>query len=604
MFQSFDSTVDPSVGSARCAALRQELARLGLDGFLVPRGDAHQGEYVPPADSRLEWLTGFAGSAGMAVVLAEEAAIFVDGRYTIQVREQVDTSIFAPMHLIETPPAEWLEGVLKPGQRLGFDPMLHTVAATRRLQAACKAAGAELVAVATNPVDRIWTDRPEPPLGVVTRHPEALAGEQARAKIARIAGEVARAQADALVMTQPDAIAWLFNIRGSDVPHVPLPLSFAVLGADERARLFIDGRKLSNAVRDELSELADIHEPAELLPALAALGKTGARVMLDPDWAGAALETAIAGAGGTIVEGADPVVRAKAVKNAAELEGARQAHLRDGAAFAAFLAWFDTAIASGPLDEITVAERLEAFRADSGKLKDISFDTISAAGPNAAICHYRVDRRSNLTIPPDSLFLIDSGAQYEDGTTDITRTLAVGTVAEEARRHFTLVLKGHIGIATARFPIGTSGAQIDALARLPLWQAGLDFDHGTGHGVGSYLSVHEGPQRIARTGHVPLQPGMIVSNEPGYYRTDGYGIRIENLEIVTPAREIAGGDRPMLGFETLTLAPIDRRLVVLELLSPAERDWLNAYHRRVLAEIGPLVSEDVRGWLEQATAPL
>jgi Xaa-Pro aminopeptidase len=604
MFQSFDNVIDPTVGSARCAALRQELARNGLDGFLIPRGDAHQGEYVPPSDARLEWLTGFAGSAGMAVVLAERAAIFVDGRYTIQVREQVDTGVFAPMHLIETPPSEWLAGQLIAGQKLGYDPMLHTINGARRLAEACASAGAELVAVASNPVDAVWVDRPSPPLGQVAVHPETLAGEAATAKIGRMAMAVAKARADALVLTQPDSIAWLFNIRGSDVSHTPLPLSFAILPAEGRPQVFIDDRKLTNVSRDHLAELAEIEAPASLLPALEKLGHSGAAVMLDPDWAGAALADAVSQAGGKVVHGADPITRAKAVKNASEIAGARAAHLRDGAAFARFLAWFDTAVAAGPLDEIGVAERLEAFRSETGKLKEISFDSISAAGPNAAICHYRVDRRSNLIIPADSLFLIDSGGQYEDGTTDITRTLAVGNVPDEGRRHFTLVLKGHIAIATARFPVGTSGAQLDALARIALWKAGLDFDHGTGHGVGSYLSVHEGPQRIAQTGHAALEPGMIVSNEPGYYRDGGYGIRIENLELVTPAAMVEGGERPMLGFEALTLAPIDRRLVVVEMLSAEERAWLNAYHARVLREIGPLVDEETRAWLERATAPL
>jgi Xaa-Pro aminopeptidase len=604
MFQTFDSMIDPSVGSARCAALRQDLVQRKLDGFLIPRGDAHQGEYVPPSDARLEWLTGFAGSAGIAVVLADEAAIFVDGRYTIQVREQVDTQVFTPMHLIETPPADWLATKLKPGARLGYDPMLHTISGARRLKAACTAAGAELVAVSGNAVDAVWHDRPAPPLGPVVIHPDALAGEAASAKIARMGAKVDEAKADAFVLTQPDSIAWLFNIRGSDVAHTPLPLSFAVLPAKGRPRLFIDGRKLSNTVRDHLSGLAEVEEPAGLVPALAEMGRAGASVMLDPDWAGDALATAVIEAGGGIKEGADPITRAKAVKNEAEIAGARAAHLRDGAAYARFLAWFDRAILDGPLDEIGVAERLEAFRAETGALKEISFDSISAAGPNAAICHYRVDRQSNRVIPPDSLFLIDSGAQYEDGTTDITRTLAVGSVSLERKRHFTLVLKGHIAIATARFPKGTSGAQIDALARIDLWKAGLDFDHGTGHGVGSYLSVHEGPQRIAKTGHVALEPGMIVSNEPGYYKADSHGIRIENLELVKEPSEIEDGERPMLGFEALTLAPIDRRLILTEMLGPAEHAWVDRYHARVLAEIGPLVDGETRTWLEAATAPL
>lgn len=601
MFQSFDSDNDPSRGAARAASLRAELAALGLQGFLVPRADAHQGEYVPPSEARLQWLTGFAGSAGMAVVLSDRAAIFVDGRYTIQVREQVDTSVFEPKHLIETPPAEWLKTVLKPGDKLGFDPALHTVSGVRRLEKACKAAGAELVAVEGNPVDAVWEDRPEPPVGAVALHPAEFSGEEASAKIARIAKDVADAGADVVVLTQPDSIAWLFNIRGADVEHTPLPLSFALLPAKGAPTLFIDGRKLTNSVRDYLSVLCDIAGPQDLLGEVAKLGGQKKRILLDPDWAGEAIARACRDAGGTLVEKSDPVLLPKAIKNAAEIEGARAAHLRDGAVFARFLAWFDRTIREVELDEIAVAEALEGFRVETGMLKEISFDTISAAGPHAAIPHYRVSRQSALKIPKDSLFLIDSGGQYEDGTTDITRTIAVGNVPQDQKRHFTLVLKGHIAIATARFPAGTTGAQLDTLARHALWSAGLDFDHGTGHGVGSYLSVHEGPQRIAKTGTVPLKAGMILSNEPGFYKTGSHGIRIENLELVREAEPVEGGDRDMHRFEALTLAPIDLRLIVKDLLSQAEVDWLNAYHTRVLTEVGPLVDSGTREWLEQAT---
>ncbi|MXN63533.1 M24 family metallopeptidase [Stappia sp. GBMRC 2046] len=604
MFQSFDSDNDPTKGAARAASLRAELAARGLDGFLVPRADAHQGEYVPPSEARLQWLTGFAGSAGIAVVLSARAAIFVDGRYTIQVREQVDTDVFEPKHLIETPPAEWLKAVLNPGAKLGFDPTLHTVSAVRRLEKACKAAGAELVAVENNPIDAVWEDRPQPPVGAVALHPLEFSGEGASSKITRIAEDVAAAGADVAVLTQPDSIAWLFNIRGSDVEHTPLPLSFALLPAEGRPTLFIDARKLTNSVRDYLSAFCDISAPEGLLSDIAELGKQGRRVMLDPDWTGEAIARAARQAGGTIVETADPVLLPKAIKNEAEIDGARSAHLRDGAAFTRFLAWFDRMVHEVELDEIAVAEALEGFRGETGRLKEISFDTISAAGPHAAIPHYRVSRQSSLKIPGNSLFLIDSGAQYEDGTTDITRTIAVGDVPEEQKRHFTLVLKGHIAIATALFPAGTTGAQLDTLARHALWAAGYDFDHGTGHGVGSYLSVHEGPQRIAKTGTVPLKAGMILSNEPGYYKTGSHGIRIENLELVREAVPVKGGDRNMHRFEALTLAPIDLRLVVKDLLSPAEVDWLNTYHARVLAEVGPLVDSGTREWLEQATRPI
>lgn len=601
MFQSFEDLSDPSCGAPHAALLRSELTRLGLDGFLIPRADAHQGEYVPPHDCRLQWLTGFTGSAGVAAVLGDKAAIFVDGRYTIQVREQVDMDVFPAQHLINEPVSEWLATRLQPGQKLGIDAMLHTVREVRRLREVCQEAGAELVTLETNPVDSVWQDRPEPPLGQVSLYPVELAGKASQDKIAEIQSALGEKKADACVLTQPDSIAWLFNIRGSDVTHTPLPLSFATVPSSGKPSLFIDGRKLSNSVRDSLSELTDLAEPGDFKSGLAALGEAGSRVMIDPALAGIGIADAITGAGGTLVEAQDPVLLPKAVKNETELKGAREAHLRDAAAYVNFLCWFDEEAPKGGLDEISVAEKLEEFRRETGQLKDISFDTISGAGPNGAICHYRVSRTSNLQIPVGKPFLIDSGGQYEDGTTDITRTLAVGEVSAEMKRHFTLVLKGHIAISTARFPEGTTGAQLDTLARIDLWKAGLDFDHGTGHGVGAYLGVHEGPQRIAKTGTVPLKPGMILSNEPGYYPAGEYGIRLENLEIVTEARDVAGGERAMLGFETITLVPMDLRLVDVSLLTAAERDWLNRYHARVRAEVGPLVGASERIWLERAT---
>ncbi|WP_305986191.1 aminopeptidase P family protein [Roseibium sp. MMSF_3544] len=601
MFQSFEDLSDPSCGAPNAALLRAELARRNLDGFLIPRADAHQGEYVPPHDCRLQWLTGFTGSAGVAAVLGNEAAIFVDGRYTIQVREQVDMDVFPAQHLINEPVSEWLGKHLKPGQKLGIDAMLHTVREVRRLRKVCEDAGAELVTLGDNPVDSVWQDRPEPPLGLVSLYPSELAGKTSREKINEIQAALGDKKADACVLTQPDSIAWLFNIRGSDVSHTPLPLSFATLPAEGKPSLYIDGRKLSNSVRDALTELTDLAEPADFMTGLKALGEAGAKVMIDPALAGIGIADAITEAGGTLIEAQDPVLLPKAVKNDAELKGAREAHLRDAAAFVNFLCWFDEEVGKGDLDEIGAAEKLEEFRRATGVLKEISFDTISGAGPNGAICHYRVSRSSNLKIPSGRPFLIDSGGQYEDGTTDITRTLAVGDVSAEMKKHFTLVLKGHIAISTARFPNGTTGAQLDTLARIDLWKAGLDFDHGTGHGVGAYLGVHEGPQRIAKTGTVPLKPGMILSNEPGYYPAGEYGIRLENLEIVTEARDIAGGERPMLSFETITLVPMDLRLVDGSLLSNAERDWLNRYHARVREEVGPLVGAKERIWLEQAT---
>jgi len=601
MFQTFDDLSDPSCGAPHAALLRAELARRGLDGFLIPRADAHQGEYVPPHDCRLQWLTGFTGSAGVAAVLGDEAAIFVDGRYTIQVREQVDMEVFPARHLINEPVTDWLAARLKPGQKLGIDAMLHTVREVRRLKEVCEEAGAELVTLDDNPLDSVWDNRPEPPVGQVSLYPVELAGKAAKDKITEIQSVLADKKADACVLTQPDSIAWLFNIRGSDVSHTPLPLSFATVPVKGKPSLYIDGRKLSNSVRDGLADLTDLAEPGDFMGGLAALGKAGAKVMLDPALAGIGVADAVTSVGGSLIEAQDPVLLPKAVKNAVELKGARAAHIRDAAAFVNFLCWFDEEAPKGNLDEIGAAQKLEEFRNATGVLKDISFDTISGAGPNGAICHYRVSRASNLKIPVGKPFLIDSGAQFEDGTTDITRTLAVGAQSAEMKKHFTLVLKGHIGISTARFPEGTTGAQLDTLARIALWQAGLDYDHGTGHGVGAYLGVHEGPQRIAKTGTVPLKPGMILSNEPGYYPAGEYGIRLENLEVVTEASDIPGGERPMLGFETLTLVPFDLRLVDVSLLTQAERDWLNRYHAKVREEIGPLVRAKERIWLEHAT---
>ncbi len=540
----------------------------------------------------------------MAAVLGEEAAVFVDGRYTIQVREQVDMDVFPARHLINEPVTEWLSERLKAGQKLGFDAMLHTVREVRKLRKVCAEAGAELVALDDNPVDAVWADRPEKPVGAVSLHSEALAGKSAVDKIAEIQKAIAEKKADACVLTQPDSIAWLFNIRGSDVSHTPLPLSFATVPTQGRPALYIDGRKLSNAVRDALEDLCDLQEPELFNVGLAVLGAAGKKVLIDPGLAGEGIAKAITDTGGSLVEASDPVLLPKAIKNETEIAGARAAHLRDAAAYVRFLCWFDEMAPTGTLDEIGAAKKLEEFRRETGVLKDISFDTISGAGPNGAICHYRVSEKSNLPIPVGKPFLIDSGAQYEDGTTDITRTLAVGEMSADMKRHFTLVLKGHIAISMARFPEGTTGAQLDTLARIDLWKAGLDFDHGTGHGVGSYLSVHEGPQRIAKTGVVPLKPGMILSNEPGYYPAGEYGIRIENLELVTEATPIEGGERVMLGFETLTLAPMDLRLVDRSLLTDEEIDWLNGYHKKVFDSVSPLLDGTPKDWLAAATAAI
>ncbi|WP_244635803.1 aminopeptidase P family protein [Chthonobacter albigriseus] len=603
MFQTFDVVSDPSTGPARLKALRSELKRRGLDGFLVPLADEHQGEYIPDCAKRLAWLTGFAGSAGLCVVLADQAAIFVDGRYTLQVREQVDVSAFEPRHLVDDPPHLWLKSAA-PGKRIGFDPWLHTAGDVERFTKALESVGAAFVPVDGNPVDAIWPDRPAPPVGAVTLFPEEIAGESATSKLARVGKAVAEAGAGASVITQPDSIAWLFNIRGSDVPHTPMPLSFAIVPASGKPTLFIDGRKLSNSVRAELSALAEIAEPAALEPALTALGAAATKVLAEKATAAYRIADLVTASGGTIVDGRDPVTMPKARKTDAELAATRRAHIRDGIAVTRFLAWFDREAPKGRLTEIAAAEALERFRAETGALKDLSFDTISGAGPNAAIPHYRVSTASNRPIRVGEIYLIDSGAQFEDGTTDITRTVIVGEPTAEMRDRNTRVLAGHIRIAMARFPKGTTGAHIDILARQLLWNAGLDFDHGTGHGVGVYLSVHEGPQRISKASHVALEPGMILSNEPGFYKAGEFGIRIENLVVVTLPSEISGGERPMMGFETITLAPIDRRLIDPALLSVDERSWFDAYHRWVFDTIAPHLDEADQAWLASATAPL
>jgi Xaa-Pro aminopeptidase len=603
-FQSFEDRTERAASGARVAALRTELARRGLTGFIIPRSDRHQNEYVPASEERLAWLTGFTGSAGAAIVLMERAVLFVDGRYTLQVREQVDTSLFTIEHLVETPPDRWIETNLTNADRLGYDPWLHTVESAERLAKACAAAGAALVAVEPDLIDAIWSDRPVPPLGAVMLHDLRFAGEAAEDKLTRIRAEVVKLRADALVVSDPHAVAWAFNIRGADVAHTPLPLAFAVIPQAGRATLFVDGRKLSNDVRDRLEGLADIREPADFVQALAALGQAHKTVRLDQATAADALARLVTTHGGKVARGACPIALMKAVKNPAEISGARAAHVRDGAAMTRFLAWFDREAARGTLTEIDAVAALESFRRDTGLLKDISFPTISGAGPDGAIVHYRVTSKTNRGIAPGELFLIDSGGQYQDGTTDITRTVAVGAPTVEMCERFTQVLKGHIAIARAVFPDGTTGAQLDSFARQFLWTQGLDFDHGTGHGVGSYLSVHEGPARISKLGTTALRRGMILSNEPGYYKAGAYGIRIENLVLVVEAAAVPGAEKALNAFETLTLAPIDRRLVVTDMLTRDEMDWLDGYHARVAQMLSPLVDDETRAWLAAATRPL
>jgi Xaa-Pro aminopeptidase len=597
IFQSFEDQADATQGAVRVAALRAELRRLGLDGFIVPRADRHQNEYVAPSEERLAWLSGFTGSAGVAIVLLDRAAIFVDGRYTLAVRDQVDVAIFEPMALAPAGPTKWLEKTLRQGARIGYDPWLHTPDQVERLTKALRMVGGDLVAVEPNPIDSLWIDRPPLSVGKISLHARKHAGEAASRKFSRVAPLLGAN--DVLVVSDPHSVAWAFNIRGGDVSHTPLPLAYALIFKTGKARLYVDARKLDGVLREKLGLLADLKEPHQLERDLEEIGRRGERVLFDAATVPAKLTAIAKDAGGVCEIAADPIALMKARKNAAELAGARAAHLRDGAAFARFLHWFSQNAPKGKLTEIDAAKALETFRRETGKLKDVSFPSIAAAGPNAAIPHYRVTVRTNARIGR-GIFLIDSGGQYEDGTTDITRTLAVGRPSATMRDRFTRVLKGHIAIARAVFPKGTSGAQIDALARLPLWRAGLDFDHGTGHGVGSYLSVHEGPQRISRIGATPLEPGMILSDEPGYYYAGHWGIRIENL-IVVETRAIVGAEHEMYGFETLTLAPIDPSLIDLRLLDADEAAWLNAYHARVRKALSPLVEHDVRRWLAAAT---
>ncbi|MCA0015166.1 aminopeptidase P family protein [Mesorhizobium sp. B292B1B] len=608
MFQTFDSAGDPAVGRPRVALLRQWLAENGLDGFVVPRADEHQGEYVADRSARLKWLTGFSGSAGVAIILRDRAFIFVDGRYTLQVRGEVDLGIFSIESLVDNPPANWLKDNLGKGARLGFDPWLHTIGEIKALQASADKTGAVLVPLEANPIDIIWKDQPDAPVAPVELHPIGFAGELAKDKLARLAAAIGKEGATHAVLTDPSSIAWAFNIRGGDVPHTPLALGFAILAADGSHQLFMDSRKFSRQVAAYLTQLAEPHEPREFEAAVVALAKSGAKIALDPVLAADKLRMLVEDNGGEVIAAPDPARIPRATKNQAEINGSRAAHRRDGAAVAKLLCWLDRQ-KPGSLDEIAVVTRLEETRRQTGEetqmpLRDVSFDTISGAGPNGAIMHYRVSRATSRKLQAGELFLLDSGAQYQDGTTDITRTVPIGQPTEEMRERFTLVLKGMIGISTLRFPAGTRGSEIDAVARMALWKHGCDFAHGTGHGVGSYLAVHEGPQRIARTGTEKLLEGMMLSNEPGYYKEGSYGIRIENLILVTPAAQIDGGDIAMHGFETLTLAPIDVRLVRSDLLTRDELHWLDTYHARVLAEIGPMLDGETLAWLEKATAPL
>ncbi len=603
MFQTFSTISDPEAAKDRVKRLRALLAEEGLAAFLVPRADEHQGEYVAASAERLKWLTGFSGSAGLASITRRQAALFVDGRYTVQVRAECDPELFEFPGLARTKLSDWLTSKLKRGDTIGFDPWLHTAGEIGRLEEALAAKGLKLKPVSRNLVDRIWgRERPAPPAAPVVPHPQKYSGRPADAKVADIQKTLKEAGEDAVILTLPDSICWAFNIRGSDVPHNPIVLAFAIIPATGKPELFIAKEKIGPEARAHLAAVAKLSDPRTLKARVAALRKAKKRVRLDPErsawWFGRALGLK------AFARGGDPCLPLKAIKNTAEIRGARASHIRDGSALARYLAWLDREAPKGGLDEITAVRELEAVRAGTQALKEISFDTISGSGPNGAIVHYRVTEATNRKLAPGELFLLDSGAQYLDGTTDITRTIAIGQPSDEMRERFTLVLKGHIAIAASRFPKGTRGIDLDSFARRALWGKGLDYDHGTGHGVGSYLSVHEGPQSISRAGMAPLEPGMICSNEPGYYKEGAYGIRIENLVLVKEPEKPAGGDREMLAFETLTLVPIDRRLIDKSLLSADEIRWLDAYHARVRALISPEVDPDTRVWLEAATEPL
>ena len=604
MIQDFSVKGGPQAGRAHLPLLRRELSQRDLDGFIVPHEDEYQNEYLPAATDRLAWLTGFTGSAGAAIIMAKRAVMLVDGRYTLQVRDQVDASLFAYADLVETGIAGWIRSHTKTGDKLGYDPRLHSPDALAGIEAAAKASGAVLLAQDTNPIDVVWADRPSMPEARLSVQTLEYAGQPHGDKIAQTAKALKDSGAEAAVITAPASIAWLFNIRGGDVACSPLPLSTALVREDGTAALFVNPNKVTDEVRAHLGNSVSIRKEEDLSEALQ--GLSGTTISLDPGTASAWLFEEVNKAGANVRRAPDPCALPRACKNAVEVEGARRAHIRDGAALTRFLCFMAGEEGqSGEMSEISAAQKLEGYRHDTGALKDLSFESISGAGADGAIVHYRVTTASNAMLTRGSLYLIDSGGQYLDGTTDVTRTIAIGEPTAEMKNRFTRVLKGHIALSRVRFPQGTTGTHLDILARAALWEVGLDYAHGTGHGVGSYLGVHEGPQRIARAwSETPLMAGMIVSNEPGYYKTGAYGIRIENLQVVSPAEMIEGGETPMLGFETLTLAPIDHRLIEPSMLSDAETQWLNDYHARVLAIHEQCLQEEEANWLRKVCAPI
>ena len=599
MIQNFEVTGGPDYGRENLPKLRQALQNAGLDGFLIPHEDEYQNEYLPDCNERLMWATGFTGSAGAAIAMLDKAAVFVDGRYTLQVRSQVDETIYAYKRLEAKGVTTWLRENVTKDQKIGYDPRLHSPTSLKAISDAVTLAGGELISLNVNPIDAAWDDRPADPVTPVTVQKEEFAGESHDTKRTRIGQAITTKNADAALITSPASIAWLLNIRGGDVMCTPLPLSTAIIKADGHVDLYIKPEKISGEVQTHLGNAVTLHTEDALEAGLAALG--GQKIMADPSVTSAWYFDQLGKADATIIRAQDPIAIPKACKNAAEIAGTTNAHRRDGVAVTKYLHWLDTEAQSGNYDEIQAAQKLESFRHETGVLRDLSFETISGAGPNGAVVHYRVSKATVRKLERGSLFLVDRGGQYDDGTTDITRTVPIGDATQEMKERFTSVLKGHIALSVVRFPKGTTGSNLDVLARMALWAKGLDYDHGTGHGVGVFLGVHEGPQRISKApNNVALLPGMIVSNEPGYYKDGEYGIRIENLQYVTEATDIPGGERPMHGFEYVTLAPLHPDLIVKDMLGPDEIQWVNDYHARVLKEIGPLVDGDVKSWLLEA----
>ncbi|MBM09695.1 MAG: X-Pro aminopeptidase [Magnetovibrio sp.] len=590
--------------SERLALLRAELRARNLDGFLIPRSDEHQGEYVAPHAERLAWLTGFTGSAGIVIVSLEKAALFTDGRYTLQASVEIDTNLYECLHSTKKPLGEWIINNMQDGQNLGYDPWLFTPTQLRRYANSCENSGIKLVAAESNPIDVIWKNQPPRPTATVSTLDEVYTGESSCSKRERIAESLTHEGSDAMILTLPDSIAWLFNIRGGDVPFTPFALSFAILFNDGSAYWFINADKLEQSVHNILDANISLREPNALTSALDELGATKKNIRVDPTSAAAWIHNRLSSAGANIIAKEDLCQLAKAIKNDVQQSGMRTAHVRDGVAMVRFLAWLFEETKQNNVTEARAADVLENFRRVDPAFRGLSFPTISGFGSNGAIVHYKVSQESNLNLEPGSLYLVDSGAQYPDGTTDVTRTIAIGRPSDEMCRHFTLVLKGHIALACAVFPKHTTGSQLDVLARQALWRAGLDYDHGTGHGVGSFLSVHEGPQRISKLpSTISLEPGMVISNEPGFYLKGAYGIRIENLVMVKEATGDAGV-AGFMEFETLTLAPIDRSLIIPNLLTPIEIAWLNEYHLALRNQLSGLLDASVAAWLTEATQPL